>query len=107
MALNSFLFIVNVTMLLGLVLVLTVVAVMFIDFCRSNSTAVILTIATLVLVMLLVKWPPSDFMCKARRVGWVWESRCHLVSVQIILVLRGHKKEHQLLAYSSAPSKIK
>jgi hypothetical protein len=46
-------------------------------------------------------------MCKARRVDWVWESRYHLLSVQIILVLRGHKKEQQLLAYGSEHSKIK
>jgi hypothetical protein len=62
------------------------------SFCSPNATAVILTIATLVLVMLLVNCPPPDFMCKARRVDWVRESRCHLVSVQIILVLREHKK---------------
>ena len=74
--------------------------------CSCNATAVILTTATLVLVMLLVNCPPSDFMCKARRVDWVWESRCHLGSVQIILVLGGHKKD-QPSAYGSARSKIK
>jgi hypothetical protein len=46
-------------------------------------------------------------MSKARRVDWVWESRYHLLSLQIILVLRGHKKEQQLLAYGTKLSKIK
>jgi len=71
---------------------------------------VTLRIATLVLVMmmlLLVNCLPNDFVCKARLVDWVWESRYHLVSVQIILVHRGHKKERQILAYGSALSKIK
>jgi hypothetical protein len=78
-------------------------------FCSSSATVVILTIAKLVLVMMMlpVNCPPTDFRCKARLVDWVWESRDHLVSVQIILALRRHKKEHQLLAYGSVPSKIK
>jgi len=48
---------------------------------------VILTIETLVLVMRMLVNCPTDFMCKARRMDWVWDSRYHLVSVQNILVL--------------------
>jgi hypothetical protein len=42
-------------------------------FCISNAAAAILAIATLVLVMWLVNFLYADFMCKARRVDWVWE----------------------------------
>jgi hypothetical protein len=37
-------------------------------FCSASSAAAILAIAVLVLVKLLVNVPPTDFMCKARRV---------------------------------------
>lgn len=76
-------------------------------FCCSNITAVILIVASFVLVILLVNFPPTDFMCKARRMDCVWESCYRLVSVQIILIHREHKKEHQLLTYGSALSEIK
>ena len=62
----------------------------------------VLVITMMMMMMMLVNCPPTDFTCKARLVDWVWESRYHLVSVQIILVLRGRKKEKQLLAYGSA-----
>jgi hypothetical protein len=53
-----------------LVLVLKVVAAHVRVFSCSNVTAAISIVATFVVVMPLVNFSPTDFMCKARRVDW-------------------------------------